>query len=226
MNQEWCGNELGQHRNEPRLLGMKGMNQDFQEWTRMFRNRPGLSGMNQDSSGLMWLSVKFCGSVKPTLINSLPLLIPNEPLPYHDFSNSIVHRKQHSPSICDPLDPLSEMFICIIHPYNATAFEPFLSKHNLSILYPLLVTNLKNGFPLGTMPALTTTVIIPNHPSTAQYPELVEEYLLDEVKAGRMSGPFSRHYVKKALRGPFFSSPLLVSVQTQGPGIPDKLRIC
>ena len=59
MNQECCGNELGQHRNEPRLLGMEGMNQDFQEWTRMFRNGPGLSGMNQDSSGLRWLSVKF-----------------------------------------------------------------------------------------------------------------------------------------------------------------------
>jgi len=47
-------------RNEPRLLGMGQMNQDFQEWTRMFRNGPGLSGMNQESSGLRWLSVMFC----------------------------------------------------------------------------------------------------------------------------------------------------------------------
>jgi hypothetical protein len=49
MNKEWCGNELGQNGNEPGLLGMEQINQDFQEWTRTFRNRPGLSGMNKDS---------------------------------------------------------------------------------------------------------------------------------------------------------------------------------
>jgi hypothetical protein len=51
---------------------MEQMNQDFQEWTRMFRNGPGLSGMNQDSSGLRWLSVKFCKTQKVTKVKRRP----------------------------------------------------------------------------------------------------------------------------------------------------------
>ena len=76
------------------------------------------------------------------------------------------------------------------------------------------------------MPPLVTTVIIPNHPSVTQHTETVDQYLMDELKAGRMSGPFSRQRVENILRGAFYSSPLLVSVQTQQPGVPDKLRIC
>ena len=88
-----------------------------------------------------------------------------------------------------------------------------ISKHNLSHIYPLLVANLRNGFPLGAMPALTTTVILPNHISVTQHAELVHQYLSDELEAGRMSGPFSRQRVEKILRGPFFSSPFLISVE-------------
>ena len=56
------------------------------------------------------------------------------------------------------------------------------------------------------MPPLVTTVIIPNHPSVTQHTETVHQYLMDELKAGRMSGPFSRQRVENILR--------------------DKLRIC
>ena len=76
------------------------------------------------------------------------------------------------------------------------------------------------------MPILSQTVIIENHPSVLQYPDTIDQYLADEVHAGRMSGPFSRDATNLILRGPFFSSPLIVSVQTQAPGIPDKLRVC
>jgi len=41
-----------------------------------------------------------------------------------------------------------------------------------------------------------------------------------------MSGPFSQEMVECILRGPFQSSPLIVSVQPQGPDEPDKIRIC
>lgn len=54
----------------------------------------------------------------------------------------------------------------------------------------------------------------------------IQEYLEGEVKDGRMSGPFSQTEVESILRGPFFSSPLLVAVQPQAPGVPDKIRIC
>ena len=41
-----------------------------------------------------------------------------------------------------------------------------------------------------------------------------------------MDGPFSHDEIELILRGPFFVSPLIVSVQPQGFGIPDKLRVC
>lgn len=54
----------------------------------------------------------------------------------------------------------------------------------------------------------------------------IDEYLLDEVTAGRMSGPYSRPIVERILRGPFISSPLIISVSSQGPDLVDKIRIC
>ena len=123
-------------------------------------------------------------------------------------------------------DSHNNIYNHIVRPYDPDAFERFLFQHNLTYLYPLLATNLRTGFPLGEMPALTQTVILDNHPSTLQYPDTVKEYLIDEVQAGRMTGPFSCTEIKQILRGPFFSSPLIVSVQPQGLGIPDKLRVC
>ena len=41
-----------------------------------------------------------------------------------------------------------------------------------------------------------------------------------------MTGPLSCAEVESTLRGPFYSSPLLVSVQPQAPGTPDKIRMC
>jgi hypothetical protein len=76
------------------------------------------------------------------------------------------------------------------------------------------------------MPPLTDTIIFKNHPSTLHYSDTIDKYLTDEVVAGRMSGPFSLQHVERILRGAIFCSPLLVSVQVQQPGTPDKLRVC
>src|SRR5882757_4372121 len=115
MNQEWCGNELGQRRNEPRLLGMEGMNQDFQEWTRMFRNGPGLSGMNQESSGSRWLSVKFCKFQGPCITPPLRLsrngahqplaenLVGNHIFQYHHLQTLLLDHHLHYIQIPPPL---------------------------------------------------------------------------------------------------------------------------
>ena len=73
------------------------------------------------------------------------------------------------------------------------------------------------------MPALTETVILPNNPSTYPYMHEIQDYLQKELLAGRMSGPFSREEAELILRGPFFSSPLVVDVQPQQPGTPDKI---
>jgi len=76
------------------------------------------------------------------------------------------------------------------------------------------------------MPNLLATNILPNHPTVLDHLPDVDEYLKEEVVAGRMSGPFSKAMVEDILRGPFQSSPLIVSVQPQGSGEPDKIHIC
>jgi hypothetical protein len=101
----------------------------------------------------------FLGPAMPALpqLNSFPSAIATDPLPYHDFSDSIVHRYLH-PSKNEPLEPHIDVFTHIIYPYDTATFEFFLSKHNLLCFYLLLVTNLRNGFPPSDMPPLTKTV--------------------------------------------------------------------
>ena len=149
-----------------------------------------------------------------------------ELLPYRDFSSTIVHRDSLITADKDSLDVSNNIFLTIIHPYDTDAFEHFISKHNLTYSYSLLVTNLRNGFPLGEMPPLIDTVIFKNHPSTLLHFDVINKYLADELDAGRMSGPFSLQTVERILRGAIFCSPLLISIQTQQPGMPDKLRVC
>jgi len=118
------------------------------------------------------------------------------------------------------------IFDRIIHPYNFDAFEFMLRKHNLFSHYSLVPHNLQFGFPLGYMPPLLQTLIIPNNPSATFHADVIDEYLRKEVLARRMSGPFSREEAELIMRSPFQSSPLIVSIQPQQPGVPDKLWIC
>ena len=142
-------------------------------------------------------------------------------LPYTDFSLSITHR------VFDPSSHSnSHIFNKIISPYSSDAFNYFLHKHKLSHLYPSLVPNLLSGFPIGSMPNMLATTIIPNHSSCDPFMNDILSYLAEKVHDGRMSGPLSRTEVESTLRGPFYSSPLLVSVQPQAPGTPDKIRMC
>jgi hypothetical protein len=114
----------------------------------------------------------------------------------------------------------------IVHPYDTDAFERLLLEHNLVEVYPLLATNLRNGFPLGDLPLLTETIVIKNHPSVAQNMDAVQDYLSTELDAGRMSGPFTQVETERILRGPFQASPFIVAVQDQGPDLPAKKRVC
>ncbi|KAF7330695.1 hypothetical protein MSAN_02447600 [Mycena sanguinolenta] len=114
----------------------------------------------------------------------------------------------------------------ICTPYDSDAFESLLARHNLMEKYPKLVHNLRHGFPMGDFPDLDCTVIFPNHPSALLYEDFVREYLAEEVAASRMSGPFSQQEVETILKGPFQCSPIIISVQSQAPGTPDKLRLC
>ena len=109
---------------------------------------------------------------------------------------SFIHRR---PSFNPSLHRLSDIFTKIVCPYNVTSFASLLDKHNLTESYPHLLHNLQHGFPLGQMPLLSSTVIIPNHPSVRLHIDSVIQYLEVEIAAGRMSGPFSPSEVKHIL---------------------------
>ena len=109
-------------------------------------------------------------------------------LQYIDFSSSIVPHLPFSYSLPDH----SAIFNWVSHPYNSDAFDFFLLKHGLSSDYPLLTLNLQYGFPLGHMPSLSDTVILPNNPSIVPHMDFIDEYLQKELLAGRMSGLFCR----------------------------------
>ena len=159
-------------------------------------------------------------------IDSSTFLTTSNFLSYHDFSNTIVHRDRLITADKTSSGHSDNIYFRIVHPYFTDAFQHFIFKHDLTHFYSLLLTNLRYGFPLGEMPPISATVIFKNHPSATIFSDAIDKYLTDELSAGRMSGPFSCHHVENILRGPFFCSPLLVSVQTQQPGMPDKLRVC
>jgi hypothetical protein len=119
-----------------------------------------------------------------------------------------------------------ELFNRIIHPYDVSEFRRLLSKHNLTQHYPHLIDNLSHGFPLGRMPKLQHTVIIPNHKSVEEHRDAVHDYLKEELEKQPMSGPFSRSEMEEICRGPFYSSPMIVVLQEQEPGTEAKKRIC
>jgi hypothetical protein len=143
-------------------------------------------------------------------------------LSYTDFSSSLHRRPRPLGAIASDI----EIYERVIHPYNISAFSSLLKKHSLDVHYPLLINNLTHGFALGDLPALHETVIIPNHPSVAEHPEVVMEYIQTELDAARMSGPYDQVTTEHILRGFFQSSPFIVAVQDQGPGIPPKKRVC
>jgi hypothetical protein len=124
----------------------------------------------------------------------------------------------HRPPIGASNTHFEELFNRIIHPYDVSEFQCLLLKHNLTQHYPHLVDNLSHGFPLGRMPKLQHTVIIPNHKSVEEHPDAVHEYLKEELEKGCMSGPFSRPEMEEICCGPFYSSPMIVALQEQEPG--------
>lgn len=141
---------------------------------------------------------------------------------YPQFS-AIHHRSAFDCSIHTFLN----IFNAIILSYNINAFDAFLQKYNLLGAYSNLISNLQHGFPLSDrMPKLSSTHIIPNHPSFFDHPQPIKEYFTKEVTVGRMSGPFPQSEIEAILRGPFQSSLFIVAVQPQAPGELDKICVC
>ena len=151
-----------------------------------------------------------------------PLLAWPHLLCYPDLSSHIIAR----PAFDLTLHLHPDVFEKIIHPYDSDAFEYLLAKHDLASAYPLLPTQLRHGFPLGTFPIIRQTFIHKSPFFSPPFVEAIYEYLDEETSSGRMSGPFTVLEVERILRGPFICSPFTVATQTQGPGLPDKIRVC
>jgi hypothetical protein len=117
---------------------------------------------------------------------------------------------------------VKEVLNRIVTPYKADAFESFLDKFNLTSRYPDLVYNMRNGFPIGDMPPLTRTYTPPNHKSALDNPQVIRDYLADEVALSRMSGPFTAAQVEYELGGFFVSCPMGL---VEKAGEPGKYRI-
>jgi hypothetical protein len=148
----------------------------------------------------------FASLAVPPLL-SYPHLIP-----------SVIRRPSFNPAI----HLRSNIFSKVVHPYDPEAFRHFLVKHSLLGAYPDILQLLREGFPIGTMPPLDSLNILENHVSAREHGDIISEYLADEVAAGRLTLLLP----KKILRGPFQASPLIVAIQPQAPGEPDKIRVC
>jgi hypothetical protein len=121
----------------------------------------------------------------------------------------------HRKPVATSLDQFFAVF-----PRSGPVFGRFsILGNRLRLRLPNLEGKNRTGPDLKTL----NTVTFKNHPSMLLYPDAANKYLTEELVAGRMLGPFSLQQVGKIPRGPVFSSPLLVSVQTQQPDMPDEI---
>ncbi|KAF9519463.1 hypothetical protein BS47DRAFT_1358079 [Hydnum rufescens UP504] len=108
----------------------------------------------------------------------------------------------------------------IVTKYHANRFKTALHRHKLSAKHPHIVGWLEEGFPLSLsnpLPVLSNSYP-PNNRTGAKLQEgFVREYIADEVKKGRLVGPYSFNEVVKTY-GHFFCSPLNVVEKPRVPG--------
>lgn len=108
--------------------------------------------------------------------------------------------------------------------YHPEAFRRLLSLFDITARYETLVHRLLHGFPLSShFETLPRSYTPKNSKSALAQPVLIAEYLSDEVKLGRMSGPFSADNLRKIFHGNHFVSSPLGTVDKVGK--PGKFRI-
>ncbi|CAA7271031.1 unnamed protein product [Cyclocybe aegerita] len=143
-----------------------------------------------------------------------PALVTKDRVPYF---NSLTH-------IETPYDHDSD-FVKSITPYSAEAFQVYLLNAQIVDQYPELCFKLLHGFPLGELTPLTTSFTPPNLPSAVPYTHVIRDYIQEELRLARFSGPFTKTHLETKI-GPFRSSPVQVVVKPGAPGQPDKFRCC
>lgn len=117
---------------------------------------------------------------------------------------------------------VNDIFERVVTPYNADTFESLLSSLKLSDRYPSLPYSIRHGFPIGDIPPLSRTYTPRNHKTARDRPDVILNYCNDEVKLGRMSGPYTKDEVHRILGSHFATSPLGL---VEKAGEPGKFRI-
>lgn len=143
-----------------------------------------------------------------------PDLIINDRLPYSDNL-----RLESSPHDSD------SDYSKIITPYSTDAFHAYLSKAQILNWYPELCFKLSHGFPLRNIADLNMSFTPGNLASATPHDHIIQEYIADELKLGRLSGPFTQKELEAKI-GLFRSSPIQVVVKPGEAGGPDKFRCC
>ena len=122
--------------------------------------------------------------------------------PLASVSTSMVAAPSQGPIIMPtaaPSVPLLSMEWCsalaaewdkVPTPYIAEGFRKALEAASLTLRYPSMVHDIKFGSPIGEPPPLLHTTIMPNLISAKRRPDIVSDYIAEEVALGRMAGPF------------------------------------
>ena len=93
-------------------------------------------------------------------------------------------------------------------PYTAEGFRKALDAAFLTPRYPSLVHDIKYGSPIGVPTPLLHTTIMPNLISAKLQPNIVSDYIAEEVVLGHMAGPFTWEETHLVCRGHFRTVPV------------------
>jgi len=93
-----------------------------------------------------------------------------------------------------------------------------LCDTNTSHLFPLLVNDISYGSLIGNPPPLRPTFILVNLSSALKLPHNIDDEIISELAAKRMSGPFTVTQVKYIFKGHFRTSPLGLIEEDPGSG--------
>lgn len=105
-----------------------------------------------------------------------------------------------------------------VTPLKKSSFQTLLARHSLTEKYPMLVQFITDGFPIGPMPHITSTLIQKNHTAEPTKIAIIREDFTGEVSLGRMIGPLTVCEAEVLLCGNFRTSPLGLVPKSGSPG--------
>ena len=81
----------------------------------------------------------------------------------------------------------------MVTPLSVIQFAQKLEKHPDKAFVPYILSGLKHGFKLGFRVPRRLKSAVRNKPSAFQHPRVIVEYLANDVRLGRVAGPFPQH---------------------------------